>query len=166
MVEKQRVEQAITKRLLEMECFLQVKTIFLYYSTAEEISTKEILSACWASGKTVCLPKCLPGNQMAARRVYTLNDLTEQSYGIPEPGVHCMEIPPEELELCIVPALACDRAGYRLGYGGGFYDRFLLRTRGVTAALCAAQRLFDQLPIEEFDIPCGCIITENEVWNP
>jgi 5-formyltetrahydrofolate cyclo-ligase len=76
-----------------------------------------------------------------------------------------VEIPPEKLDFCIVPALACDRDGYRLGYGGGFYDRYLPRTHGITAALCASKRLLDRLPSEPFDVPCKCIITENEVWN-
>ncbi|MDO5548077.1 MAG: 5-formyltetrahydrofolate cyclo-ligase [Eubacteriales bacterium] len=165
LAEKQRMECAITQKLLHMDRFVEAQTVFVYYSTDEEISTRDILTACWEQGKTVCLPKCLPGHRMAAREVRALHDLTEQTYGIPEPGAHCVAIPPEQLDLCIVPALACDRAGYRLGYGGGFYDRFLLRTRGTTVALCAAKRLFDRLPVEEFDIPCQCIITENEVWN-
>ena len=164
--EKQRIDREIAARVLQLDCFAQAQTVFLYYSTEEEISTREILHACWERGKTVCVPKCLAGHQMAARRICSLADLTEQTYGIPEPGAHCPEIPPEQIDLCIVPSLACDRAGYRLGYGGGFYDRFLCRTDAVTAALCAADRVFDRLPIDEFDISCRYIITEDEVWNP
>lgn len=103
---------------------------------------------------------------MAARQISSVADLTEQTYGIPEPGAHCPEIPPEQIDLCIVPALACDRLGYRLGYGGGFYDRFLCQTHAETAALCASSRFLDRLPADRFDIPCRTIITENEVWNP
>ena len=164
--EKKRIDREITARLLQLDCFLRAERVFLYVSTPEEISTREILDACWQSGKIACVPKCLPGHRMSARQISSVADLTEQTYGISEPGAHCPEIAPEHIDLCIVPALACDRLGYRIGYGGGFYDRFLCQTHSETAALCASARFLDRLPTERFDIPCRTIITENEVWNP
>ena len=75
------------------------------------------------------------------------------------------EIAPENIDLILAPALSCDRNGYRLGYGGGYYDRFLARTRAVAAALCAESRLTDELPREPFDLPCNYIITERQVLH-
>ena len=96
---------------------------------------------------------------MAARRICSLADLTEQTYGIPEPGAHCPEIPPEQIDLCIVPSLACDRAGYRLGYGGGFYDRFLAaEPEHPTAALCYDFQMLPHLDTDPFDIPVDLVL--------
>ncbi|MGN1014067.1 MAG: 5-formyltetrahydrofolate cyclo-ligase [Butyricicoccus sp.] len=161
--EKQQIDDAIASRVLHSDQFQKAKTIFLYVSTEEEISTRDIIAAGLQNGKCICVPKCLPGHRMEARRITSWEDLTEQTYGIPEPGDHCPAIAPDDIELCLVPALACDRQGYRLGYGGGFYDRFLPQTGGMTTALCAASRLLSALPVEPYDVSCSCIITENEV---
>ena len=164
--EKIRMNKAITRTVLESAYFQDAQTIFVYVSTEEEISTREIIAAGLRQGKCICVPKCLLGHQMEARQITSLNDLTEQTYGIPEPGDHCAVVLPESMELCLVPALACDRHGYRLGYGGGFYDRFLPRTQGITVALCASSRMLETLPVDSYDVPCACIITENEVLCP
>ena len=95
----------------------------------------------------------------------SLDELKSGAYGIPEPSSGAPEIPPDGISLVIVPALSCDRNGYRLGYGGGYYDRFLARTRAVAAALCAESRLTDELPREPFDLPCNYIITERQVLH-
>ena len=103
--------------------------------------------------------------EMSARRILSLDELKSGAYGIPEPSSGAPEIPPDGISLVIVPALSCDRNGYRLGYGGGYYDRFLARTRAVAAALCAESRLTDELPREPFDLPCNYIITERQVLH-
>ena len=166
LADKQRIDCTITQRVLQSEWFVQAQTIFIYYSTEEEIATHAIIEAGWTAGKTICLPKCLRGHRMEARQIASPADLTEQTFGIPEPGAHCAVVPREQIDLCIVPALACDRKGYRLGYGGGFYDRFLDGIPAHTAALCAASRVCDILPREKFDIPCSRIYTEKEVILP
>lgn len=165
-VQKKAIDDAITQRVLQYEWFAQAQTIFVYYSTEEEIATHALIQAGLRAGKVICLPKCLSGHRMEARQITSLADLTEQTFGIPEPGAHCAAIPREQIDLCIVPALACDREGYRLGYGGGFYDRFLDGISAHTAALCVSSRIYDILPRESFDIPCSRIYTENEVILP
>ena len=160
--EKKRIDREITARFLQLDCFLRAERVFLYVSTPEEISTREILDACWQSGKIACVPKCLPGHRMSARQISSVADLTEQTYGIPEPGAHCLEIPPEHIDLCIVPALACDRLGYRLGYGGGFYDRYLERfvTPVHTVAVAFDEQIAPEIPSELHDICPELVITD------
>ena len=80
-----------------------------------------------------------------------------------EPDASAEEIVPAQIDLVIAPALACDRQGFRLGYGGGFYDRFLSRTDAACMALCAESRLVECLPREPFDRRCQFIITERRV---
>lgn len=161
--EKAATDRAITENVLQSEPYRRSRTLFVYYSTADEIDTHAIIADALQRGKRVCLPKCLPGHIMQPRAIISEGDLTEETFGIPEPGAHCTAVPPDEIDLCLVPALACDKTGARLGYGGGFYDRFLPQTSACRMALCAQARLLEQVPAEPHDIRCGCIITEQEV---
>lgn len=163
---KREVDRKISQNVLQSAQFQRAQTVFVYFSTNEEIDTHEIIQTGLAQGKRICLPKCLCGHRMEARRILSCSDLTEQSFGIPEPHDGCTVITPDQIDLCIVPALACDHRGFRLGYGGGFYDRFLPCVAGNTIALCASDRFFPTLPTDKYDVRCCCIITENEVYIP
>lgn len=161
--EKHAIDRAVCERILQQEEYLRCKTLFIYYSTEEEIDTHAVIADALRRGKRVCLPKCLPGHVMQPRAIVSERDLTEQTFGIPEPGIHCAVVAPEEIDLCIVPALACDKTGARLGYGGGFYDRFLPTTPAYRMVLCAHARMLECVPAQPHDIRCDCIITEQEV---
>lgn len=163
--QKQTIDRQICQRVLESEEYQHAKVVFAYWSTEEEIDTHAILADAWKQGKRVCVPKCLRGHRMIARQIRSEADLTEQTFGIPEPGAQCTEISPDEIDLCLVPALACDASGVRLGYGGGFYDRFLPQTAGFRMALCAQERLLPDVPAQEHDIHCDCVVTEHEVMR-
>lgn len=165
MEKKQSIDRQICQHVLESPEYQRANVLFAYWSTAEEIDTHAILADAWKQGKCVCVPKCLRGHRMIARRIASEADLTEQTFGIPEPDAQCMEIAPEDIDLCLVPALACDASGARLGYGGGFYDRFLPQTMGNRMVLCAQERLLPEIPTEEHDMHCDCIVTENEVMR-
>lgn len=161
--QKAASDRAITQRVLQSEAYRRSRTVFVYCSTPEEIDTHAIIADALRRGKRVCLPKCLPGHAMQPCAITSERDLTEERFGIPEPGAHCAAVAPEEIDLCLVPALACDRTGARLGYGGGFYDRFLPQTPACRMALCAQARLLERVPAEPHDVRCGCIVTEQEV---
>lgn len=163
--QRDAVNAAICRRVLASEPYQAAKTLFIYWSTEDEIDTHAIVFDALRQGKRVCVPKCLSGHRMEPRQILSERDLTEESFGIAEPGAHCMAIPPEEIDLCIIPALACDPTGARLGYGGGFYDRFLPQTTAYRMALCAHGRILPRLPVQPHDIRCACIITEQEVMS-
>ncbi|MDO5785632.1 MAG: 5-formyltetrahydrofolate cyclo-ligase [Eubacteriales bacterium] len=157
------INAAICRRVLGSEVYRIAGTLFIYWSTEDEIDTHTIVSDALRQGKRVCIPKCLPGHCMEPRQILSEQDLTEETFGIAEPGVHCTPVPPSEIDLCIIPALACDRTGARLGYGGGFYDRFLPQTAAYRMVLCTHERILPQLPVQPLDVRCACIITEQEV---
>ena len=161
--EKQAIDRGIAQNILQSEFYQQADCIFCYVSTAEEIDTRTVLENALASGKTVCVPLCGKGGSMTARKITALSELQTGHYGILEPPDTAPEIAPENIDLILAPALSCDRKGYRLGYGGGYYDRFLSRTNAVCVALCASQRMSAALPHEAFDRCCHYIITEREV---
>lgn len=163
--QKQGIDRAITENVLQSALYRDAACVFCYVSTAEEIDTRAILEAALRDGKTVCVPLCGKGGSMSARKITALSDLQAGHYGILEPSDTAQEIAPTAVDLILAPALACDREGYRLGYGGGYYDRFLARTSAVCAALCAETRLVNALPAEPFDRRCGYIFTEGRILH-
>ena len=164
--ERTAQNQAIAARVLAEPAYQNAKTVFCYCSTAEEIDTYAILRDALAQGKTVCLPVPCGRGLMHAHAISDLAQLHPGKYDIPEPDKSCPVIPPHELELCIVPCLAADKAGFRMGYGGGYYDRYLLQTGAVRMLLCADARLFPQIPTGEHDVSCDILITESQVIYP
>ena len=163
--EEERTAQsrAITRQVLSLPAFQQADTVFTYCSFGEEIDTYTLMETCLAQGKRLCLPRTLPGRRMEAMQVTDLSQLSRTAYGILEPTDACPCIAPEQIDVCLVPCLAADRHGYRLGYGGGYYDRFLPRTQAVRLLLCVEARLLDMLPAEPFDAACDLICTERRV---
>lgn len=157
------VNRAICAQVLQSEPYRMAKTLFIYWATEDEIDTHAIIADALRQGKQVCVPKCLQQHKMEPRRIFSEADLTEQTFGILEPGAHCKTVPLAEIDLCIIPALACDPAGARLGYGGGFYDRFLPTVSAYRMVLCAQERILPKVPVCAHDIRCDCIVTEQEV---
>ncbi len=163
---RQEVSREITERLLQSTFYRRAGCVFCYVSTKEEIDTVPLLARMLADGKVLCVPKCGAHGSMTARRIHTLEELQPGAFGIPEPPDTAEQVPAGRIDLIVAPALACDRAGYRLGYGGGYYDRFMEHCRAVSVALCDDSRLVDQLPTTPFDQKCRHIITERQVLHP
>ena len=102
---------------------------------------------------------------MEAYGIVSFDDLESGRFGILEPKAYCGEILPEEIDLCIIPCLCVGSSGIRLGYGGGYYDRYLPRMRpdAVRAALCRERLLGSEPPSEPHDRPVLVTITEKQV---
>ena len=163
--EKAAADRSISERLLASTVFARAQCVFCYVSTPDEIDTHGILRQALAEGKNVCVPRCLRAGEMRAYHIASLDSLRTGRFGILEPDASAREVPPERIDLIVAPALACDRAGYRQGYGGGYYDRFMIRTPAIRAALCAEGRLLERLPRTAFDQRCGWIFTERRVLH-
>ena len=103
--QKQAIDRQICQHVINSPEYRQAHTIFAYWSTDEEIDTHAILADARQRGKRVCVPKCLKGHRMIARQICSEADLTEQTFGIPEPVEQCPEIAPEEIDLRQEPAL-------------------------------------------------------------
>lgn len=162
-IEKQSIDRQILDIILRFPLYQQADCIFVYVSTKDEIDTRLLLEDALAAGKTVCVPRCeQQKGEMTARQIMSLTEVTPGRYGILEPSVTAEIIPPERLALAIVPALACDMFGYRLGYGGGYYDRFLVKVSAPVAALCAQSRLVEHLPADPYDRKCEWILSERQ----
>ena len=162
--EKKDIDRRIADSVCSSQPFEHAQTVFIYCATEEEIDTYFLISQCFEAKKTVCVPRCEQTQGiMTARRIEKISDLFSGKYGIMEPSANAELISPSAIDLCIVPCLAADPAGYRLGYGGGYYDRFLSKVQCPIAALCHDARVLPVVPKEEFDIPCDYIFTERRI---
>ena len=147
----------LTKKFLATAAYRDARTIYGYLPYNQEVRTGEILAQALLDGKRVAVPKCY-GDEM--RFIY-LEDLSqvEKGYcGIPEP-IADGPVAHDPTALVLMPGLAFDLQGHRIGYGGGFYDRYLSAEPGhPTVALCYDFQLLPHLDTEEFDIPVDTVL--------
>ena len=158
---KEALDTEIQTRLLISREYREADIVLLYMARPFEIASSMILYAALANRKTVGLPVCTEDHRMVFRRIRSLSDVAPGRYGILEPQDGCEEIVPGDHTLCVCPALACDMRGYRLGFGGGYYDRFLAGFPGVKAALCYADSLIPLIDAETFDVKMDVIHTDS-----
>ena len=160
--ERRESDALLLTRFLVLPEVERARTILLYHGMGAELDTASLLRELSARGKTVALPRCLPGRGMEARRVTGDSALIRHPYGMLEPGEDCPVIAREGIDLILTPGLAFDKKGYRLGQGGGYYDRYLAGYGGKTVALCRDVFVLDEVPTEPHDRPVGLVLTETE----
>ncbi len=147
--ERERADAAIRERLLSLDAWRGARTVYSYLSFGFEVDTTGVVEAAWAEGKVVALPRCVPGERrLEWFRVESLDGLVRSPLGMLEPSRdEALMIPSagDASSLAIVPGLAFDREGHRLGYGGGYYDVFLAGFRGSSVGLCRPGSLLGSL---------------------
>ena len=163
--QRRESDRALLDRFLALPQVADAHTLLLYHGLGTEPDTARLLEPLWALGKRVCLPRCLPGNEMEARVVRRETVLVPHPWGMLEPGLDCPLAGPADIDLVLVPGLAFDRSGGRLGQGGGFYDRWLAGFSGLTVALCRGLVLLDQVPRESHDRRVDLVVTEDAVYG-
>lgn len=152
---------AICARLLELRPFMDAGTVCCYAAIGSEAPTRDILQAILARGKQLVLPRTLfAERQLALHRVAGLDGLVPGRYGILEPSPDSPRIDPSEVDIFLVPGVAFDVAGNRLGYGAGFYDNLLAGAPGMRVALAHLCQLLPHLPTDPRDMPMDMIVTE------
>jgi 5-formyltetrahydrofolate cyclo-ligase len=156
---------AIRDILMALAVWKQARTVFIYISTGMEPDTRELIQSALDAGRTVAVPRTLGRGEMEARAIASLDELHPGSFGIPEPAETNRLLQPRELDLVVAPCVAADKQGYRLGHGGGYYDRYLARVDCATVCLCRARLLRDTLPHGAQDRPVE-IVTEREWIRP
>jgi len=130
----------------------------LYVGTGDETDTIPLIQRLLDSGKRVVLPCCLAEHMMEVREIPSVSDLRPGMFKIPEPGQHCPVVSKESIDVALIPYVLCDRGGYRLGHGGGYYDRWLSDFTGATVVICSSERLVPELPREPHDLPVDFLI--------
>lgn len=156
--------QALCKAIMALPEFHRADTLLLFFPTRNEPDLSCLAERALALGKAVAYPISHTETcTLSFHSVGSLSELTPSTYGIPEPSPSAPEPALTDASLCVVPALAYDRRGYRLGYGKGYYDRFLKDFCGTSIGVALDGFLCHTLPVGEHDIPLDILITETGV---
>ena len=154
----------ICARLLKEPSIIEGETIAVTISGFPEVETRHIIEAFWKMGKTVAVPKCEPA--MRNMTFYAITDFSqlEKVYmGIEEPIAGRTEyVAKERIDVMIVPGVVFNEAGYRIGFGGGYYDRYLRDFRGETLSLAFEEQVVASIPVASHDIPVDIILTDEK----
>ena len=156
-------DEAICRWVIQSDVYEQAQTIFCYVGTEREIDTMRLIRVMMRDGKRVAVPLCVEKGVMEARRINGMGDLVTGRYGILEPRLECAAVQPEELDLVIVPCCTGSVRGERLGYGGGYYDRYLTKVKCPTMLLCRHQLERDEIPTQPHDLLMDYFVTERGV---
>ena len=155
----------ILSHLAELPEYADAQTVLLFVSMPDEVDTLPIIADALAAGKTVAVPKVdLLRKRMDAARLLDLDDLIVGAYGISEPQ-GAVVVDPVEIDFILVPARGFDRAGNRLGRGGGYYDRYMAHPdfHATRCGIAFAAQLLDDLPHTPRDLPVHLLVTEEGV---
>lgn len=158
------LDDSITQKLLTTSEYAKASTVLTYVSVSSEVSTRRLIKHALRDGKTVAVPRCLPEHRLEFVAITSLEQLIPAPFNLLEPPKELPALTEDRIEtsICIVPALLVDTKGYRLGYGAGFYDRFLSTYPGKKICLAYQQNLSKTLlPRTEFDVAVDMVITES-----
>lgn len=158
-----RADAALADRLAQLPAFASAQVVLTYVSIGDEVDTRELIAQALVAGKTVAAPRVSGPHVMDWYRIDGVDGLVRSSFGVLEPPAdEARRIAPDQVEdaLALVPGFAFTPQGYRLGYGGGFYDVFLAGFRGATVGLCRDEFLrADVGPLEAHDQAVDLVVT-------
>ncbi|MBR4858444.1 MAG: 5-formyltetrahydrofolate cyclo-ligase [Clostridia bacterium] len=162
---KKNLDSSILTRLVNSDVYKNATLILTYISFGSEVDTTELIKYSLSVGKRIAVPYC-SGNQMDFYEISDISDTVNGRFGIPtvKPGNNHL-ITDFNNAICIVPGLSFDAEGGRLGYGGGFYDRFLVDKKIRTVALSYERCMYRSIPTDKYDISVSDIITENRHYK-
>lgn len=154
-------KQKIYSHLRQIPEYEKAKTVMAYFSRGSEVPTKNLILELLNGEKEIALPRTnVQDKAITPYLITSLDDLEASSFGIMEPKPSCKICPMEKIGIVLVPGIAFDEKGGRLGYGLGFYDRFLASSKLKTAGLCTDAQIAPPLPLEPHDVPMDYIVSE------
>ena len=163
---KKQYELQMLNSLRTWDVFKEACIIHIFLSKADEPETSQIIELAWKSGKQIGVPCVLPDTlELFHSQLNSFEDLRPGALGVLEPSPERRTaLTPESFDLVIVPGVAFDRQGGRLGYGKGYYDRFLDQSHAFRLALAFDFQLLETVPTEIHDVPMDGILTENGIY--
>ncbi len=168
---KDRLSAAVCARFAALAPYAAAATVMAYVGVRNEVRTLPLLTAMLIEGKQLVVPFCAEG-ELRLFRLYDLDELRPGHFGIPEPSPALRRLAqrradPRSIDLVMVPGVAFDRRGGRIGQGRGYYDRFLARLRedAFTAGLAFECQLFPAVPMEPHDVFLDAVVTEERLYS-
>lgn len=165
---KVEFDSKICERFLNCVSYRYCDTVLMYSPVRDEINVDAIARAALKDGKRVAYPRCIPGtNKMNFYFVNSLDELQKGTFGIPEPPETNEKYNKKDANtaICLVPAVVYDKSGYRLGYGKGYYDRYLGNFNGSVIGVIYKKLITDSLPRGKFDVRANALVTEEGVCS-
>lgn len=156
---------AIARQVANIPEYREADTVLAFYGTDREIDTVPLLTQILTDGKRLLLPRCIAPGTMEAREVFSLTHLHAGKFGIMEPKQNSPVVDPSAISLTLVPCLAADPSGNRLGHGGGYYDRYLPACHGAAILLCPERLVMERIPQEAHDSFFSILVTERSVFR-
>ena len=161
--------QAILERVLGLRQYRQASLIHSYISSKEnEVDTRELIEISLEQGKRVVVPVLEQGKKtMAHALIESLNELVAGPWGLVQPDPAKANWLEEQavIDLVVVPGIAFDRRGHRIGFGGGYYDRFLADLQAVKLGLCYDDLVLQEIPNESHDVPMDIVVAQTATYQ-
>lgn len=152
---------AICGHILALPEYARAECVLLYMPIGNEADVRPVLQHALAQGKTVCLPVCREDGRMDAVCCTGEESLRPGAFGILEPVGET--VPPQRIDLVLCPGLAFDGSGGRLGYGKGYYDRYLTKVHAFCAGVCYTECRIESVPVGRCDVPMAALISPQGV---
>ena len=148
--------------LKQIEVYNKANSIACYFPIGSEVRTQDIIQEILSEGKKLSLPKVI-GDNLSFRQITDFENLEKSSFSIMEPKAECPLI--DEIEVILVPTIGITRQGIRLGYGYGYYDRFLSSSNANTIALTYSKQIVKAIPHSDKDVKIDFVVTEDEYFS-
>lgn len=157
--------EKIINNFLESSYYKEADVVLLYLSINREVRTRALVDRILKDNKALALPVCFDNSRMCFRYITDKSQLTKGKFSAPEPNDTCPEYKGEGPCVCVIPALAFDKKGFRLGYGKGYYDRYLSKFNVKKVGFCFEELFVESLPHGRYDAASDAIITEKGVYS-
>ncbi len=163
--EKQNLDEGVFNRFLKLNQYASSTTLLAYVSTNIEVDTRRIIERALEDGKRVAVPYCVPNTRLLEfYLIDSLDDLSPGTFGVLEPTPDPQKrLTDWEKSVCIVPGLCFDFDGYRLGFGKGYYDRFLSEYTGIRVGICYSTGVRGHLHHGRYDRMVDVLVTEKNI---
>ncbi len=160
--ERAEISDQIQNHLFETDFWKNAQLVGVTLSVGDEWDTRAIVARAFAEGKGVAIPKTFPETkELGFYQITDMDQTVKGPFNLEEPDIEKTKlVDKKQMDLMIVPGLVFTKSGYRIGFGGGYYDRFLKNYIHPTVSLLHTNQIVDTFPIEPFDIPVNYLVTE------